>query len=276
MRQFWWGILIKSLRESLQAIGKEPSDILFSLFVFLIVGFILLVRQGWPKGLAAMKDKIGKVISEDFAIVLCLFILLTLFHMVRNSYLKWKSADDEARQTKLDFDEYRSHQQKPDFRVKVTGLVLAPGGEKDTAVVGAIAPISNLGAPSAISGFWLEVKFDDGRDLDALIASPGLKSENIPIGKNPDGSQMYLPPYWPSMMFDVMPQYGNKVGFIMGIVRGTTKEEIIAKHGKIIFTCIDPTTARASGEEIAGGISGPDQIGLRDLQRYKFPKPPTP
>jgi hypothetical protein len=157
----------------------------------------------------------------------------------------------------------------PAFEVKILALVTAPAGDKNNAVISAFAAIANLGVPSAISGFWLEAKYPDGRVLTANIASPGSQHFNVSFGKNLQGDEIVASAeeYWPNMMFSMMPQYGTKTGFIMGLLKGTTQKEIKEKHPIIVFTCIDPLGKRFSGERAFEGEDGVTPgITLKGLQ----------
>src|SRR4051812_14746468 len=96
---YWWEIFWQSLDDSLKVVGKESSDILFSIIVFIIVGVLLIRRGGWPQGGSALKEKILRSLGEDIAIVLVLFGLIIVYHMGKNSYEKWKETDDRAKQS---------------------------------------------------------------------------------------------------------------------------------------------------------------------------------
>src|SRR5712692_8870934 len=98
MLTFWLRVLWEALEHCFQTIGKEPSDVVVSIVIFLIIGLLLVRRKGWPKGWEEVKERIPRVLGEDFVIVLCVFILILGFHMARDSYREWRHAEDRAHQ----------------------------------------------------------------------------------------------------------------------------------------------------------------------------------
>lgn len=273
MFEFWKRIFWEALGHSFEWIGKEPSEFVFALVIFVVIGFLLVLRKGLPTGWEEMKKRLPRVLGEDFAIAVCVFFLFFLFHMARDSYGEWKHADDQGRQTKQEFDNYRLkvEKTKPDLQPKIDTVLVGPAGDRENAVIGVIGKIENLGIPGTVEDWWLDLKFDDGRMIHGEIAAGPENKKPVYFGKNVQGQRAYLQgsEYWTNKRAEIIPTYGHLDGFLMALVRNVTKQEILEKNAAIVLTCSDITGAKHSFERHVrtGGTSAFDTLGIEGLQK---------
>ena len=270
---YWWSVFVESFQDSLATIGKDPTDILFSVVVFVVVGLLLLTRRGWGKGWADVRAKLGAVLGEDILIIFGLFVLILAYHMAKDSYLRWKGSSDLASHTQQQFEQYKAEAEsrKPNFLIRLDGIIAGPAGDPGNALVGAVAIITNQGDPSSIDDFWIDVKFSDGRILHAEIAGAPAAKTKFYFGKNIQGTRMYLPgsEYWLNENLEPIVRYGERRGFLMGLVRGTTKAELIHSKAALVFTCSDATGKKYSSQDTfeLGRQLASEGIALQGLQQ---------
>jgi ABC-type cobalt transport system substrate-binding protein len=264
MPQFWWGVFVDALFDSLKFVGKEPSDILFSVLVFISVGALLIARIGWPKGIKETREKLPKVIGKDIVIVLALFFLIVIFHVSKGAYGRWKEADDRAYNLSASIKA-----SQPDFRPAVRTEWIAPAGDPGNAIVGVYSRVVNLGAEGSVTDFWIDVKFDDGRVLHSQIAADTASGKFVNLGKNAQGNNISLPDsdYWLRKTSELIRKNGSLQGFLMALVIGTTPEEIRSKKATIVFTCGDATGKKSSTENRWGDGDTTSPIGIVGLQK---------
>jgi hypothetical protein len=169
MLMFWWRVFLEALEHSLQTIGKEPSDILVSIFVFLIIGLYLVYRKGWPKGWEEVKERTPRVLGEDFAIVLCVFIFILGFHMARDSYREWRDAEDRTRQIEQEKKSLASEleQERDKTKPKLSGrfeqwIFTTINKQTEKTYIFLQVVVKNTGAPSILERWGFTITMKDG------------------------------------------------------------------------------------------------------------------
>jgi hypothetical protein len=188
MFTFWWHIFWEALEHAFQTIGKEPSDICVSIFVFLIIGLFLIKRKGWPKGVKEVKERIPRVLGEDFAIVLCVFLFILAFHMAKDSYTEWRNAEDRVHQIEQQKEsiskelEQEKDKSRPKFEIVVGStiigysVIILPNGKREQHThVFVPVTVYNHGAPSIIKNIRLMAEMKDGTAIEGENIIPGQK-----------------------------------------------------------------------------------------------------
>lgn len=94
MLHFWMEVLLRASLDTLAGIGKDPAELRFSIFVFVLVTVFLLIRNR-KKGLRAwvenVKQRFWRIVGEDIAIILGLIVLILIYNVLREPYLAWDS-----------------------------------------------------------------------------------------------------------------------------------------------------------------------------------------
>jgi len=74
----------------LEAIGKDPRELGFTILVLLLSIILLLAKTVVEKGWRGMKGNRGEVAKEifstDFKLVILLFFLVVLYHAIRSEW----------------------------------------------------------------------------------------------------------------------------------------------------------------------------------------------
>ncbi len=189
-----------------------------------------------------------------------------MYQMSAKAYAKWQDADAHFQtcQTAVNTN-------KPHLVPTVIYTLIGPAGDKGNAIVGVVTRIINRGADGSAVDFWIDVKFDDGRDFHGqLAAGPTNDSEPVRFGKNVQGQTMSLPnsAYWLNQASAIIPRNGERVGFLMALVRGTTMAEMKSKNATVEFTCGDAFGAKSSDQHTMGeGNDASSTLGLNGLQK---------
>ena len=116
MLQFWLQVFERAISESLHNIGREPSDIVFSIIVVLLSFCILLIRDGLRKGWHGMRSRLRKLFEEDAIIVGFLIVFILCYHVVNEPFLMWKDAEDSSNKIQQEYNgrdiDYKTCQSK--------------------------------------------------------------------------------------------------------------------------------------------------------------------
>jgi hypothetical protein len=246
------GYLIYSIRRGKQLVREKAyDDLLLTLLPLAVVAFALFIFN---------------CIRSPY-----------LVYCTQHGYAKQRIEDADQRaasaeKTKVEL-EAQLRETKPNLQIEIVDDWVGPAGDKDNAVVGMYTRISNSGASGSLADFWIDVDVD-GKILHGQIApiSPNLKAVNF--GRNIQGKLMYLPAskYWLSQSLQI-PRNEDREGFLMALVKGTTKKEMMDKKAALIFKCSDAAGGKFSSQVVAG--AGSDEtavVGLSDLQK-PIPKP---
>lgn len=104
---FWLEVLLRAFLDTLAGIGKEPAELRFSVFVFVIVTLLLLVRNR-KNGLRAwvenVKQRFWRIVGADIVIILGLVVLILIYNVMREPYLAWEDEHNERVQAKKELD----------------------------------------------------------------------------------------------------------------------------------------------------------------------------
>lgn len=107
MLHFWLEVLFRALRDTLAGIGKDPAELRFSIFVFVLVTLVLLIKNR-KKGLRAwvenVKRRFWRIVGEDIAIILGVIVLILIYNILREPYLAWDGERQEKVQAKSQLD----------------------------------------------------------------------------------------------------------------------------------------------------------------------------
>ena len=159
---------------------------------------------------------------------------------------------------------------QPEFRPAIVNAGVFPAGDKANAAILIVGTIYNYGAPGMLNDISVELVFADGKKYPVKVANPGDARQNMIFGKNALGKQLYMPgsQYWLNERSVQIPSFGRLDGFVMGLVRGVTKEEIGKKLPVFVLTCTD-VTGKSASAKYKWGSGEPDNndLGLGDLQR---------
>jgi hypothetical protein len=169
MLHYWWEVFWDGVWTSIEAIGQPLQVLLYSAFILVLGGFLIWRRHGWQ----AMKENIAKTLGEVLLVGAIAWIPFLLFYIARASYVRWKTADDEARRIDQDFTKYKEQTTKPQIVAdivetniaptsKKTKMSLYPAATEGNAIVTLIVRVKNLAMPSIAAGWKVHAKLKNG------------------------------------------------------------------------------------------------------------------
>jgi hypothetical protein len=242
-----------------ETINEKGTTVLAFIVGLLVTGIQQIVagKKAFLANLRNWKTYIGVVVG---LVVWCLVFIYTAASIVYEDHTSLRAAVGAV----------HTQPAHPEFRPAIVNAGVFPAGDKANAAILIVGTIYNYGAPGMLNDIYVELVFADGKKYPVKLANPGDARQKIIFGKNARGKELFMPgsQYWLNERSVQIPTFGRLDGFVMGLVRGVTKEEIGKKLPVFVLTCTDVTGKRASAEHKWGsGESGKNDFGLGDLQR---------
>ncbi len=254
-----WTAFVHLLWHAFRDTVSEKGTTILAVIVAVLstaVQQILAGRQAMMASLRNWKTYIGALVGFG---VWCAVFLYTAASIVYEDHTSLRAAAA-----------VHTQRAQPEFHPAIVNAGVFPAGDKANAAILIVGTIYNYGAPGMLNDISVELVFADGKKYPVKVANPGNARQNIIFGKNALGKELSMPgsQYWLNERSVQIPSFGRLDGFVMGLVRGVTKEEIGKKLPVFVLTCTDVTGKGASAEYKWGsGESDNNDLGLGDLQR---------